>query len=114
MLGGGMRQVGVLAAAGLYALDHEAPRIADDHIRANRLREGLAAMQGLSVDMSDNQTNMALVTIERENPELVRDQLREAGLLTGFDAGFMRLVVHRDMDDNDIDRVLDAFSVALS
>jgi len=57
---------------------------------------------------------MALVTIERENPESVRDRLREAGLLTGFDNGFMRLVVHRDMDDHDIDRVLDAFDVALS
>jgi len=114
MLGGGMRQVGILAAAGLYALEHEAPRLSEDHDRAKRLRDGLAALDGLSVDMSENQTNMALVTIERENPESVRDRLREAGLLTGFDNGFMRLVVHRDMDDHDIDRVLDAFDVALS
>lgn len=114
MLGGGMRQVGLLAAAGLYALDHHAPRIAEDHARAAQLRAGLSKLPGLRVDMAPNQTNMALVTIDGPDPEMVHAALSEAGLICARQGAFMRLVVHRDMDDADIDRVLAAFEGALS
>lgn len=113
MLGGGMRQVGILAAAGIYALDHEAPRLVEDHTRAARLRAGLSALDGLSVDMSENQTNMALVTIDGRDPETVLSALRDAGIITGLSGNFMRLVVHRDVDDAGIERTIDAFDAAL-
>lgn len=113
MLGGGMRQVGILAAAGLYALDNHAPRIADDHARAARLREALAAMDGLTVDRSPNQTNMVLVTITTPDPSAVQESLRESGILTGLTDDFMRLVVHRDIDDAGIERTINAFTKAL-
>lgn len=113
MLGGGMRQVGILAAAGIYALDHHAPRIAEDHVRAARLRQALSEIDGLSVDLSPNQTNMALVTIDHASPGAVQDSLREQGIVAGVSGNFMRLVVHRDMDDGDIDRVIAAFQHSL-
>ncbi|MEQ8441036.1 MAG: low-specificity L-threonine aldolase [Alphaproteobacteria bacterium] len=114
MLGGGMRQSGLLAGAGIYALDHHAPRIAEDHDRAARLRERLSELDGLSVDLSANQTNMALVIITRNDPEAVRDSLLNDGILTGFDAGFLRLVVHLQVDDRAIDRTIEAFKRALA
>ncbi|MEC9265356.1 MAG: low-specificity L-threonine aldolase [Pseudomonadota bacterium] len=114
MLGGGMRQVGILAAAGIYALDNHAPRIAEDHARATTLRQGLAEMDGLSVDQAPNQTNMVLVTITAPNPEAVQASLRGAGIVTGLSGNFMRLVVHRDIDDAGIARVIDAFAGALA
>ena len=113
MLGGGMRQVGILAAAGLYALEHHVPRIPDDHFRAARLRTELAELDGLSVDPAPNQTNMALVTITAPDPTAILTRLRDKGILTGLDGNFMRLVVHRDIDDAGIDRVIDGFKAAL-
>lgn len=114
MLGGGMRQVGILAAAGIYALDHHAPRIAEDHARAARLRQALSEMDGLSVDLSPNQTNMALVTIEKADPITVQDTLLNRGIVASLSDNFTRLVVHRDMDDAAIDRVIAAFQESLN
>ncbi|MDW3206411.1 MAG: low-specificity L-threonine aldolase [Alphaproteobacteria bacterium] len=113
MLGGGMRQVGILAAAGIFALDHHAPRIAEDHARAARLRQGLSELPGLSVDQAPNQTNMVLVTLTVPNPQAVQEDLRQAGIVTGLSDDFMRLVVHRDIDDAGIERTIDAFAQAL-
>jgi threonine aldolase len=114
MLGGGMRQVGLLAAAGLYALDHHVPRLREDHARAARLREGLSKLPDLTVDLSPNQTNMALVTLDVTDPDAVHDALAEAGLICARTGRAMRLVVHRDMDDTDVDQVLAAFEAALT
>lgn len=114
MLGGGMRQVGILAAAGIYAIDHHAPRIDEDHARAARLRDALHGMDGLSVDMAPNQTNMALVTITAPDHDRIVDAVRAEGIVTGNDNGFLRLVIHRDIDDSGIERVIDAFHRALS
>lgn len=112
MLGGGMRQSGVLAAAGLYALEHEVPRLPEDHARAARLREGLAEIEGLDIDLSANQTNMALVTVTGLDHDKLAEELAARGILAGLDGDFMRLVVHRDIDDAGIDRVIEAFGAA--
>lgn len=112
MLGGGMRQSGVLAAAGLYALEHEVPRLPEDHARATRLRHGLAEIEGVAVDLSDNQTNMALVTITGLDQDRLGEELASRGILAGADGNFMRLVVHRDIDDAGIERVIEAFQAA--
>jgi threonine aldolase len=113
MLGGGMRQSGMLAAAGLYALEHEVPRLPEDHARAARLREGLSKIEGLEVDLSENQTNMALVTVTGLDSDALADALSRRGILTGATNGFMRLVVHRDIDDAGIEKVIEAFEAAV-
>ncbi len=113
MLGGGMRQAGVFAAAGLHALEHHRAGLADDHARAAKLRDALAAMPGLSVDTSPGQTNMVHVALETSEPDRIVQNLASDGLkLLG--GARMRLVVHRDLGDADIDRTIDAFKSALS
>jgi threonine aldolase len=63
MLGGAMRQSGIIAAAGLYALDHHVERLADDHARARRLAEGLAALPGVELDPATVQTNIVIFAV---------------------------------------------------
>lgn len=114
MLGGGMRQIGGLAAAGLYALDHHVPRLAEDHARAETLRHALVEMPGLSVDMSPYQTNMALVRLEDAiNERALIVALNAQGVLASSSNRFMRLVMHQDVSDHGLAQVIDAFSVAL-
>lgn len=104
MLGGGVRQGGVLAAAGLVALDN-IPRLADDHARAARLAAGLAD-RGWRVDPPD--TNIVLV--DPPSPAALPEILArwaEAGVAAGPMGGRIRLVAHGDLTDSDIDAVLD-------
>jgi threonine aldolase len=105
MLGGGMRQAGILAAAGLYALDNHVERLADDHRRARELAGKLAPIDGLSVDRDAVETN--IVNVETEPPldaaTLVAG-CKERGLLFGAIASHkVRLVTHLDVDDRAID-----------
>lgn len=101
MLGAGMRQVGVLAAAGLHALEHHRARLADDHAHARLLAERLAA-GGLSVDLAAIETNIVPVDLPAAfagDAELVVARAREVGVLVGV-AGPRRLraVTHLDVD----------------
>ncbi len=105
VLGGGMRQAGVLAAAGLYALDHHIERLAEDHRRARRLAEGLARLPGLSVDPDAVETNM--VFVDSGHNEAFLAHLRHQGILAGG-YGRVRLVTHLDIDDAAIDAVITA------
>ena len=68
MLGGGMRQAGILAQAGLFALDQHVARLADDHRRARRLAEGLAALPGIELDLALVQTNMVFLRLVKGRP----------------------------------------------
>jgi threonine aldolase len=107
MLGGGMRQAGVLAAAGLYALEHNVTRLAEDHALAERLAAGLAAIDGIAVN--GPHTNM--VFLEMPSPLLDRiEPFMEARriLLHGYE-GRMRLVTHLDVDRTGIERAIAAF-----
>src|SRR5919109_1489667 len=69
MLGGGMRQAGVLAAAGIVALERMVDRLAADHANARRLAEAVAAMPGLSVDLDSVQTNIVIIRVSRRDHE---------------------------------------------
>jgi threonine aldolase len=104
-LGGGMRQSGVLAAAGLYALDHHVARLAEDHANALVLARGLAAM-GLGVELP--QTNILYVSIPEHRLDAVRAHLAERGILASI-AERTRLVTHLDVTRADIEAALGAF-----
>lgn len=106
MLGGGMRQAGVLAGAGVYALEHHVARLADDHARTARLAEGLVA---LGYTVVPPETNILYVDVP--GAQAVQDALAEAGVLTSATGpDRMRLVVHLDVDDAGIDATLAAFA----
>lgn len=107
MLGGGMRQAGVLAAAGIVALTEQVDRLVEDHANARRLAEGLAGLKGVSVDPAAVQTNMVFVGVGDAAGEL-SDFLRQRGILiSGQDN--LRLVTHLDITSADIDTVIAAF-----
>jgi threonine aldolase len=101
-LGGGMRQAGLLAAAGLHALEHNRPRLVEDHANARLLAEALGATDNLSVDLDRVETNIIMVDIEPvadfNAPELAQ-RARERGVLFGIIHGRrFRLVTHLDVD----------------
>ena len=107
MLGGGMRQSGILAAAALHALDHHVDRLAEDHRRAARLAEGLRDIDALSV--SSQHTNMVFIEVPGDRLRALDTHLRGHGILASI--GYLpavRLVTHLDIGDEDIDRAIDA------
>ncbi len=105
MLGGTMRQVGILAAAGLYALEHNVDRLADDHANAERLAKGLAA---LGLEVAAPQTNMVFVPVPKESAAALKQHLDANGIVT-LGGAKMRLVTHLDVDAQDIDRAVKTF-----
>ena len=103
MLGGGMRQAGVLAAAALHALDHHIDRLADDHANARALAEGLAGLRGVAVQPP--QTNIVFVDLAPEKAPGVVERLRAAGVLcTGLHR--LRFVTHLNVSAADIARAV--------
>ena len=103
MLGGGMRQAGVLAAAALHALEHHVDRLADDHANARALAEGLQGLSGVTVQPP--QTNMLFVDLSPEKTAGVVDRLRAAGVLcTGLYR--LRFVTHLDLSADDVQRAV--------
>lgn len=107
-LGGGMRQSGLLAAAGLVAVDTMRERLVEDHANARRLAEGMAAIPGLTVDLDAVETNILFVTIAGMSPEGFIARLEERGILA-FDTGpdVCRFVTHADVDAEDVDRTIE-------
>ncbi len=103
--GGAMRQVGIVAAGGLYALQHNIPRLAEDHRRARELAERLAAVPGLEVDRGRVQTNMVVVDprVAGLSADEVAAAAAEDGLLVDPNPYGMRLVTHLDVDDADVE-----------
>ncbi|WP_259372608.1 low-specificity L-threonine aldolase [Piscinibacter defluvii] len=103
MLGGGLRQAGVLAAAALYALDHHVDRLAEDHAHARLLAEGLQGLPGVTVEPAH--TNMVFLDVEHERAAGLVAQLGQRGLLcTGLYR--LRLVTHLDLGRDDIERAV--------
>ncbi len=109
VVGGGMRQSGLLAAAGIHALEHHVERLVDDHANARRLAEGLAREEGCEVDMELVQTNMVYVRLPEEKRDELPGRLKERGILV-YPGNPMRLVTHLDVSPADIERVVEAFT----
>jgi threonine aldolase len=105
MLGGGMRQAGLLAAAALYALEHHVARLADDHANARRLADGLARIPGISVVAPD--TNIVFANVEGNRGSALLSHLEKRGVLATGLIG-LRFVTHLDVDAAGVDRAVAA------
>jgi threonine aldolase len=106
--GGGMRQAGFLAAAGIHALENHVERLADDHENAMLLAKGLSGIDALEVDMSQVQTNMVFAKLVKGDPVALEQHLRERGV-TIRSGSIIRLVTHMDIQRSDIERAVAGF-----
>ena len=117
MLGGGMRQAGILAAAGIVALEKMAPRLAEDHQRARRLARGLKANPGVILDAEVPATNMVFFRMKesiRTSEKEVEAQLKTRGILVhATGPRRFRLVTHYWIDDRAVDTAVEAFAEIL-
>ncbi len=110
MLGGGMRQAGVIAAAGIEALDDMVDRLADDHANAHRLAEGLADMPGFAVDLASVQTNIVIwdLTTDRVSPQEVVERLGAEGVkILAIGGRQFRAVTHYGIETDDVEQAVD-------
>jgi threonine aldolase len=106
MLGGGMRQAGVLAAAGLHALDHHVDRLVDDHARARRMAEAMAKHGSFHLDLDAVQTNMVYFGVDGWSALQTQAHLAEAGIdVLTIDDARCRLVTHLHITDEHVARV---------
>jgi len=106
MLGGGLRQAGIVAAAGLHALEHNVARLAEDHANAERLAGGLAAA---GFEVEPPQTNMVFAKVDRSACARLQEHLKDAGVVA-IVSPRTRLVTHLDVDAAGIDRAVEAFA----
>lgn len=114
MHGGGMRQAGILAAAGMFALDHNRDRLVEDHAKARALAEHLAQVPGLRIDLASVQTNIVMIDVERGTVQAVIELAREAGVRLGANTVSgrtserghhqVRAVCHLDVSHEDVMR----------
>jgi len=118
MLGGGMRQVGVLAAAGIISLEKMTKRLTDDHLRARKLADGLKQVQGVVLDPGSPYTNMIYFNLAdhiSENAQQVTEKMKSHGVLLDPDGSRrFRLVTHYWIDDEAVEKVVHAFSQVLN
>ncbi len=106
MLGAGMRQVGVIAAAGIYALENMIDRLAEDHDNAVRLAQGLADIEGISVDPEGVRSNIVYFNIPPGSGATISSNLCERGILVNAGDPVMRMVTHYGISSEDIDFTL--------
>ena len=111
MFGGGMRQAGMLAAGGLYALENNIGRLTEDHARAGRLAEAVDEMAAYSVDLGAVQSNMVYVDCAEGGANDLVDSLAGQGIdVLDLSDSTVRAVIHLHITEEDIDRAIDAFA----
>jgi threonine aldolase len=112
--GGGMRQVGILAAAGLYALKNNIPRLAEDHANAKYLAEKISELQSVEINMHGVQTNIVTFRPIKDSPENIIEKCEKLGLLisTGK-VGWIRAVTHLDVNSEQIKKAAEIISKVL-
>jgi len=128
LVGGGMRQVGIIAAAGIFALEHHIDRLAEDHANARYLAEGIASLAGLTCGAEGDihapvQTNLVYFSVDGTtvgspslNAQVLSERLRARGILAnpiGSNTNQMRMVTHLDVSSSDIEVALDALRSSL-
>ena len=118
MVGGGMRQAGIIAAAGIVALERMIDRLADDHAHARTLAEAVTKLPGLSVDLASVQTNIVVIRVDRGDrtrsvaatEALVSGCAARKVKIHGMGPAAIRCVTHKDVDAEDLRRAIDAFT----
>lgn len=105
MLGGGMRQAGILAAAGIYALENHVKRLSDDHARAQRIALSLSESGWAKLTLEDVETNIIFFSVDGVSGEKAADVLKNHGILCSGEGKTVRLVTNLDLDESDIDSV---------
>lgn len=113
MLGGGLRQSGVLAACGLYALQHNVDRLQIDHENAHTMAHRLLDIDGVELDSKSVQTNMIWMNLNKMGAEPLSAHMQAKGMVVSNPSGAsntIRLVTHLDFDESHIDRVVDGFA----
>ena len=118
MLGGGMRQVGVVAAAGIISLEKMTKRLSDDHLRAKKLADGLRQIKGLVVDSDSPYTNMVYLNLSEEvslTAQQISQKMKERGVLVDAENGRrFRLVTHYWIEDTGVEKAVAAFNEVLN
>lgn len=119
LFGGAMRQAGIIAAAGVYALEHHVERLAEDHAKARRLAQGLAQIKGISIDPDSVETNLVFFDLDEDSgltaPEVSRRLEEGHGLRIGdIDQRRLRAVTHLDVPEDGIDKALAALRAVLA
>ncbi len=114
-LGGGMRQVGVLAAPGILALTEMVDRLKEDHIRAKALARGISGLPGVTIDPAAVETDILIFGFD--HPEItvpvMVTRMKEKGILALAVSGGIRMVTHKDVGDEDVERAIQAFKEIL-
>jgi threonine aldolase len=116
MFGGGMRQVGIIAAAGIFALDHHLERLKEDHQNAKRLAVGLKEFKGVSIEPKYVETNIVIFDVANTGmtgSQVAEAMKKEGVLIHAFGRTQIRLVTHLDVSNEDIEKALKAFEKAL-
>ena len=110
-LGGGMRQVGVLAAPGIIALTEMPGRLKDDHARARTFAGAIAELPGIDLNPDEIETNIVIFGFSHPKFSIPRflEELRKRGVLALSIASGIRFVTHKDIDDEDVERAIEAF-----
>lgn len=118
MLGGGMRQAGILAAAGLISLERMTKRLGEDHTRAKKLADGLRRVNGLRVDAGSPSTNMVYLNLSEDvlvSAQQVTQKMKDHGVLVDPEnARRFRLVTHYWIDDEAVEKTVAAFAKSLN
>ncbi len=113
MVGGGMRQAGIIAAAGLVALDTMVDRLAEDHANAKRLATGLAGLPGIRLDPATVETNIVYAELEDGRGPEMAAALKERGVLVNGRFNWVRFVTRRGITAEDVDEALDIVSTVM-
>ena len=115
MLGSGMRQAGVIAAAGIVALDTMVDRLAEDHSNARRLSTGLAEIPGIAIDPDALPTNLIFLTMKYSNHDEIARRIIDQGVLLGArGGGYCRMATHADITGDDVEYALDVISSTIT
>ncbi len=104
-----MRQVGIIAAAGIYALDHHIDRLALNHANAKRLAQGLSQIDGVKIDPNSVETNIVVFDVSETgtDPHRIAESITERGILMiPFGNTLIRAVTHLDVTSEDIERAI--------